>query len=161
MPVLQFPVRKDKLYEEMQTHSLGTKTAKPNISLWVALMYNPIMGTILQEILLTLNCSVSSYTGLQRNGSKVVWCGDCERYVTWNNETKVHSGKMRIPTSHINASWTLLCFVTGVHSNLQYRVLTPQAKIRMKKKHIRVAAKNKLCRKRKVESKCPEHPGKC
>lgn len=82
MPVLQFPVRKDKLYEEMQTHSLGPKTAKPNISLWVALMYNPIMGTILQEILLTLNCSVSSYTGLQRNGSKVVWCGDCERYVT-------------------------------------------------------------------------------
>uniref|UniRef100_K1PRT2 Mutator-like transposase domain-containing protein n=1 Tax=Magallana gigas TaxID=29159 RepID=K1PRT2_MAGGI len=55
----------------MQTDNRCPKTAKPNISLWVALMDNPIMGTSLQEIFLALNCPAPFYTGLQRNGGKV------------------------------------------------------------------------------------------
>uniref|UniRef100_K1RHW8 Uncharacterized protein n=1 Tax=Magallana gigas TaxID=29159 RepID=K1RHW8_MAGGI len=42
---------------------------KPNISLWVAFIENPIMGTTLQEIFLAFNCPALSYTGLQCSGS--------------------------------------------------------------------------------------------
>uniref|UniRef100_K1Q8M7 Uncharacterized protein n=1 Tax=Magallana gigas TaxID=29159 RepID=K1Q8M7_MAGGI len=49
----------------MQTDSRGPNTAKPNISLWVALMDNPIMGTTLQEIFLVPSCLAPSYIRLQ------------------------------------------------------------------------------------------------
>lgn len=48
-----------------------TKTAKPNIGLWVALVDNPIMGTTLQEIFMAVNCPAPSYTGLHYSASKV------------------------------------------------------------------------------------------
>ena len=60
-----------KLYEELTTQSRGAKTAKPNIGLWVALMDNPIMGTTLQEIFLSLNTPAPSYSGLQYTANKV------------------------------------------------------------------------------------------
>uniref|UniRef100_K1QL72 Mutator-like transposase domain-containing protein n=1 Tax=Magallana gigas TaxID=29159 RepID=K1QL72_MAGGI len=123
----------NNLYEEMQTDSRGPKTAKPNISLWVALMDNPIMGTSLQEIFLAPNCPAPSYTGLQRNGGKVG-----PRMVEMVKED------LRRERTYLK----------GTLENCGYPRLTP---IPIEG----VTAKNKLCRKRTKGSKCPEHPGKC
>uniref|UniRef100_A0A8W8P2J5 Uncharacterized protein n=1 Tax=Magallana gigas TaxID=29159 RepID=A0A8W8P2J5_MAGGI len=66
---------------------------KPNISLWVALMENPIMGTTLQEIFLVLNCPALSYSGLQFSwsGNVVVICTGrvvCPFHRRWQLESK-------------------------------------------------------------------------
>lgn len=162
----------NNLYEEMQTDSRGPKTAKPNISLWVALMDNPIMGTSLQEIFLALNCPAPSYTGLQRNGGKVgprmveMVKEDLRRERTYLKDTLENCGYPRLTPIPVEGD--------GRYNNPLYwsrdrnpfqpatqSTYTISENVTSDKKIIGVTAKNKLCRKRTKGSRCPEHPGKC
>lgn len=60
-----------KFYEEIELEICGVKIVKLNIGLWVVFMDNLIMGIILQEIFMVLNCFVLLYIGLYYIVSKV------------------------------------------------------------------------------------------
>lgn len=50
-----FSTESTKLFEERETGLRGSSAAKPNMSLWSALLDNPIMGTTLQDNFMALN----------------------------------------------------------------------------------------------------------
>lgn len=161
-----------KLYEEVDTGKRGPKPAKPNLSVWVALLDNPIMGTGLQEIFHALNCPAPSANCLQQNANKVgpmiveMVQEDLRRERAHLKDLIENCGFPRETPIPVEGD--------GRYNNPLYwsrdrnpfqpatqATYTMSENVTEEKKIIGCITKNKLCKRRSQEIPCPEHPGKC
>lgn len=167
-----FRTESTKLFEEVETGLRGPNAAKPNISLWAALLDNPIMGTTLQEVFMALNCPAPSNSGLQYNANKVgprivdMVREDLKRERTHLKDVLESNGFPRQTPIPVEGD--------GRYNNPLYwsrdrnpfqpatqSTYTISENVTPEKKIIGVVTRNKLCHNRLKGTRCPDHPGKC
>lgn len=167
-----FRTKSTILFEEVETGLRGPNAAKPNISLWAALLDNPIMGTTLQDVFMDLNCKTQSYSGLQYNANKVgpqivdMVREDLKRERTHLKDVLESHGFPRQTPIPVEGDER--------YNNPLYRsrdrkpfqpatqsTYTISENVTPDKKIIGVVAKNKLCHNLLKGTRCPEYPGKC
>ena len=161
-----------KIYEEVDTGKRGPKPAKPNLSVWVALLDNPIMGTGLQEIFHALNCPAPSSNCLQQNANKV---GPMIVNMVQEDLRRERAHlKDLIENCGFPRETPIPAEGDGRYNNPLYwsrdrnpfqpatqATYTISENITNEKKIIGCVTRNKLCKRKLQEAQCPEHPGQC